>query len=266
MLDYAANARATFGVERLIDWLDQTASRRGSTGAETLRQAFDLEDVAGYWQTVDTNLKAERLRLVFVSDRIGSELRVIIEFLNRQMTATEVLAIEVKQYVDSDGQHQTVVPRIVGDTAEARAVKRTGTRGEPLDRDRMLAALTPHSQSAADATDAILSWADSAPLLDVRYTPKTAMIISGGKPILKLWPDSDPDARTLELHLETLAKHGDPWDDQRIKQLVEELRGLGVDFDDGHRWPYASIEPLADERRRERFFDVITRVIDSLSG
>jgi hypothetical protein len=54
MLDYAANARATFGVELLIDWLDQTASRRGSTGAETLRQAFDLEDVAGYWQTVDT--------------------------------------------------------------------------------------------------------------------------------------------------------------------------------------------------------------------
>lgn len=266
MLDYAANARATFGVERLIDWLDQTAGTRGSTGAETLRQAFGVEDVDAYWQTVDTNLKAERLRLVFVSDRIGSELRAIIEYLNRQMTATEVLAIEVKQYVDADGQHQTIVPRLVGDTAEARTVKRSAVRGEPLDHDRMLAALAQHSKSAADATDAILRWAESTAGLDVRYTPKVAMIRTGGRVILKLWPDSDPDARTLELHLETLVKHGDPWDDERIDQLVQELRDLGVHFDDGRRWTYAAIEPLADKQRRQRFFDVIARVASSLGN
>jgi hypothetical protein len=265
MLDYAANARATFGVERLIDWLDRTAGQRGRTGAETLREAFGLQDVDAYWQTVDTNLKAERLRLVFVSDRIGSELRAIIEFLNRQMTTTEVLAIEVKQYVDAEGQHQTIVPQLVGDTAEARAVKRPATRGEPLDHDRMLAALASHSRPAMDATDAILSWAESTPGFDVRYTPKAAMIRTGGRVILKLWPDSDPDARTLELHLETLVKHGGPWNEERINQLVAEVRQLGVDLDDGPRWPYAEIEPLADEQRRQRFLEVIARVASSLN-
>jgi hypothetical protein len=32
------------------------------------------------------------------------------------MTQTEVLAIEVKQYTDADGQQQTIVPRVIGDT------------------------------------------------------------------------------------------------------------------------------------------------------
>jgi hypothetical protein len=59
---------------------------------------------------------------VFVSHSIGTELRRIIEYLNRQMSATEVLAIEVKPYTDADGAHQTIGPRVVGDTAEARAL------------------------------------------------------------------------------------------------------------------------------------------------
>ena len=69
MLDYAAHARSSFNVERMADWLAEAARQRGSTGAETLLEVFGVEDVDGFWQGVDTNLKAERLRLVFVSDR-----------------------------------------------------------------------------------------------------------------------------------------------------------------------------------------------------
>jgi hypothetical protein len=71
---------------------------------------------------------------VFVSHSIGTELRRIIEYLNRQMSATEVLAIEVKPYTDADGAHQTIGPRVVGDTAEARAARtcvRPAISGEP---------------------------------------------------------------------------------------------------------------------------------------
>jgi hypothetical protein len=266
MLDYAANARASFGVERMIDWLEEAARRRGSTGADTLLEAFGVEDTEAYWQDVDTNLKAERLRLVFVSDRIGSELRSIIEFLNRQMTATEVVAIEVKQYTDADGQHQTIVPRLVGDTAEARAVKRAGPRGDRLDHDQVIAALSEHSEAAANAADAILRWAESAPHLDVRYTTTMGVIETRGRPILKIRTASDSRARALEVHLETLVKHGDPWDQDHVDQLVDELARVGVTLDPGRRWPNAAIEPLADQQRRRSFLDEINRVIDSLSG
>ena len=60
---------------------------------------------------------------MFVADEIAPELRSIVEFLNRQMSETEVIAIEVKHYVDADGQRQTIVPRIIGRTEAARAAK-----------------------------------------------------------------------------------------------------------------------------------------------
>lgn len=141
MLDYAANARTSFTADRMADWLEESARQRGSTAADALLGAFGIEEVDAYWQIVDTNLNAERFRLVFVSDSIGAELRRIIEFLNSQMSRTEVLAIEVKQYTDANGAHQTIVPRLVGDTAEARAVKRPTTRGESLERETLVASL-----------------------------------------------------------------------------------------------------------------------------
>ncbi|MEJ7786576.1 MAG: hypothetical protein WKF96_17380 [Solirubrobacteraceae bacterium] len=82
MLDYAANAKTSFSAERMAAWLEEMARQRGSTAADTLLDTFGVEDVDGFWQTVETNLEAERFRLVFVSDSIGAELRRIIEFLN----------------------------------------------------------------------------------------------------------------------------------------------------------------------------------------
>jgi hypothetical protein len=94
MLDYAANAKASFSVETLFTWTEESASQAGITVAEALASALGIDDPDGFWQRVATNLDAERFRLIFVSDVIGSELRRIIEFLNGQMTRTEVLAIE----------------------------------------------------------------------------------------------------------------------------------------------------------------------------
>ncbi len=91
MLDYAANAATSWNVEQLRAWLEEDTQRRGSSADEALREAFGADDPEAYWASVRTNLSAERLRLIFVSDAIGAELRRIIEFLNGQMTDTTVL-------------------------------------------------------------------------------------------------------------------------------------------------------------------------------
>jgi len=65
---------------------------------------------------------------VFVADEIPSELRRIVEFLNEQMTVTEVLAIEVRQYLAPDSDLITLVPQVIGQTEAARAKKRPGAR------------------------------------------------------------------------------------------------------------------------------------------
>ncbi|MBA2475212.1 MAG: hypothetical protein H0V40_04565 [Actinobacteria bacterium] len=71
------------------------------------------------------HLKAGKLRLIFVADEIPSELRRIVEFLNEQMNRTEVLALEVRQYVEQGGTRLTLVPRLIGETQAARQAKGT---------------------------------------------------------------------------------------------------------------------------------------------
>ncbi len=129
MLDYAANATAFWKVEALQAWFETECERNETDGAAALEAAFDVTDPDSYWATVQTNLAADRIRLVFVADEVAAEVRSIVEFLNRQMRETEVIAIEVKQYVDADGTRQTIVPRVVGRTEAARAAKSPAGRG-----------------------------------------------------------------------------------------------------------------------------------------
>src|SRR5260221_14227178 len=66
-------------------------------------------------------------RLVFVSDLIPPELRRVIEFLNERMSPTEVVGVEIRQYV-GDRDLKTMVPRVVGQTEQARIQKIGGSR------------------------------------------------------------------------------------------------------------------------------------------
>jgi hypothetical protein len=83
-------------------------------------------DAEAFWDAVAANLKERHLRLVFVADRIPPELRSIVELLNEQLQLTEVIAVEIKQYSEPDGERVNIVPRIIGETEMARRVKRPG--------------------------------------------------------------------------------------------------------------------------------------------
>jgi hypothetical protein len=118
------------------------------------------EDADAFWERIKTNLAAGRLRLVFVADEIPSELRRIVEFLNEQMATTQVLAIEIKQYVDSDGKHQTIVPRLLGQTEAARRAKGR-PEGRRWDRDSVLHEIqTKRGKAEMEVARQVLEWAE----------------------------------------------------------------------------------------------------------
>ena len=94
------------------------ASRRSYD--ETLAALLGPEDAL--WTSVKTNLMAGRLRLLLVADEIPSELRTIVEFLNRQMNPAEILAVELRQFT-GEGL-RTVVPLLVGQVQEATLRRR----------------------------------------------------------------------------------------------------------------------------------------------
>lgn len=100
-------------------------------------------------------VSAAKMRLVFVSDQIPSELRRIVEFLNTQMSPAQVLAVEVTQYL-GDGV-QTLVPRMVGQTADAEMRKRREVR--KWDEPSLLAEIERlHGSEEADVARHIIHW------------------------------------------------------------------------------------------------------------
>lgn len=132
MLDYAANGVVYWPIEAIRRQFERTCVASERDPDEALREhlggpEMDLEE---FWRGVDVNLRAGRIRMVFVADVIYPELRRIVEFLNAQMSPAEVIALEIKHYT---GQGlRTLVPRLIGRTAEAERRKGSTSSRPPL--------------------------------------------------------------------------------------------------------------------------------------
>lgn len=138
MLDYAANGAAWWSGGWMRDQLAIRCSGEGlDPDEEVVRLLANSLGVEDFWQRAESNLRAGRLRLVFVADTIPKELLTIVEFLNSQFSQAEVFAVELRYF--EGGEYSTHIPRVVGRTATAEAVKqstgrrRTWTRSEFVD-------------------------------------------------------------------------------------------------------------------------------------
>ena len=198
LLEYAANGTRYWPVEQLRGLFEAGCRERGADPDVALLESFGDEiDVEAWWAQVADNLSHGRLRLVFVADEISRELRRIIEFLNEQMTQTEVLGVEIRQYVDEGGEHQTLVPRLVGQTERARTTKGGGRRraGE-WDMPTLLAEIATHGDQALEGAKALFGWAEPHPAVSVDFgkgaTNGTATFRLQGGAVLtafRLWSD-----------------------------------------------------------------------------
>lgn len=123
MLDYAANAVRWWRVEKMASWLERTCEQQDTSALERLGRllATDAPDAESYWRSVQANLTSGRIRLIFVADKIPAELETIIEFLNEQMNPAAVVGLELRPY--ADGSDRILVPRLIGITARANALK-----------------------------------------------------------------------------------------------------------------------------------------------
>lgn len=163
MLDYAANAVCYWPLKEIRTQYRTTCEQRGQNPEEQLavllNAAPDDESTRiSFWQGVKSNLKAGRIRMIFVADKIPSELRRIVEFLNEQMDPAEVLAVEVKQYV-GDGL-RTLVPTVVSQTAEAQQKKSAGTPPTAWNESKFFSELRKrYGSQSTKAARKIYNWA-----------------------------------------------------------------------------------------------------------
>ncbi|MBI4816595.1 MAG: hypothetical protein HY791_10065 [Deltaproteobacteria bacterium] len=125
MLDYAANAAAYWGKGHIRAAFEAECAKRDLDVDARMELHIGDESVDEFWEHVDENLEQGKLRLLFVADEIPRELQTVVEFLNKQMTLTQVLAVAITQYrsgtVPSTGE--VFVPRVLGNTAAASRTK-----------------------------------------------------------------------------------------------------------------------------------------------
>ena len=166
MLDYAANAVVYWPAEILRAKFEANCTIKGNDPGRVVQDLLNLasDDAAtidAFWGTVKTNLQAGRIRMVFLADKIPTELQRIVEFLNSQMDPAEVLAIELRQFVGNE--FKTMVPRVFGSTATANARKGVRPREtRQWDEASFFQELTAKgSPSAVDAARAILKWSSA---------------------------------------------------------------------------------------------------------
>ncbi len=132
MLDYAANAVKHWPAGEMARSFAARCDSEGRYPAADLADFLD-GDETDFWDRVDANLKAGKLRLLFVADHIPPELARVVEFLNEQMQA-EVLAVELSWFV-AEGGARALVPHLIGATQRAAAAKQG--RAAPV-RDRTI--------------------------------------------------------------------------------------------------------------------------------
>lgn len=130
MLDYAANSTAYWKAGQIAETFAQQAAKNGQNADDALADFLGPDvDPAEFWDQVDANFSAGRIKLVFVADTIPRELARIVEFLNEQMRA-EVRAVELSWFESSDGG-KAFTPRIIGAT-ERSANEKAARAGKTL--------------------------------------------------------------------------------------------------------------------------------------
>jgi hypothetical protein len=263
MLDYAANAAAYWSAESLRAWFEAECEQKQVDPEKTLSEAFGVTDSDGYWETVKTNLAADRIRLVFVADEIPSELRSIIELLNRQMSDIEVFAIEVKQYVDAKAERHTFVPRVIGQTEAARAAKRGGARHQ-WDKESLLDAIA--DSELKTIAEELIDWADSEDRPDVRTTYGTGSVGSASVKLHRgnvrlsttffVWTDGSIQIPFYYLNA-PFSEDRDLREEFR-RRINEAVPGANIppEGEKAHA-PYFSLGALSAEQARQEFFKAI---------
>ena len=127
MVDFVANVIAYQDPAALRAMLEARCRVEGRDVQDVLHEDLGVDmEPRHFWEHVRVNMSVGRMRLIFAADAIPAPLQRIVEFLNEQMSPTEVLALEIRQYVDEAGRQHTLVTRVFGWTAAAQRRKGRG--------------------------------------------------------------------------------------------------------------------------------------------
>ena len=264
MLDYAANSVSYWTIDEIINKFNKNCQAKNIDPDQKISEFLgDEMDLDKFIDTVESNLRAGKIRLIFVADKIPDELKAIIEFLNYQMSPAEVLGIEIKQYANQ--KIKTLVPRVIGKTASA-TVKKGHKDNKQWDYGSFMDNLLSNTDNAQ---------VETALKIIEHFARKTRIWYGRGKtygsvvPILDLTHSNQLFALwssgTVEIYFQH-HKNKPPFDElEKRKELLNSLNGIpGVDLSEDriNGRPYFPLEVLKNEKNLKKFLEIYDWVME----
>jgi hypothetical protein len=267
MLDYASNAVIYWPVETIRAIFEITCRNRGQDPNLVLEQFLNDEiNAEEFWTKTKTNLKAGRVRMLFVANEIPPELRRIVEFLNEQMDPAEVLAVEIKQYSGKDTK--SLIPRVFGHTS---GVIEKGTIWTPR---RFFNYLKEYcGDEEINAANEIMNWAMNGEKgLSIRWgtgringTFSPVLDYNGSKYfIITLWTNGSIAIEFMDL------KKRPPFNEEsnRMELLarLNKISGINISRDRIGGEPSIYLHTLADKNALDQFLHVLDWIVQEIKA
>ena len=269
MLDYAANAVLYWPLDTIRQRFEESCRSRGGepdleiadfvgvTGAADHESA-----VARFWESVETNLRAGKVRLIFAADSIPPELRRIVEFLNEQMNPAEVLAIEIRQYVGTGVR--TLVPTVI------RSLKRLTSAAErpagQWNRESFIAALRERrGDEAVAVAQAIWDWSPKrCPLVWWGEGRKDGSCFLGiSHQGVNYYPFAMWTYGRIQLQFQMLQQRGvQPESINTLIAALKEIPGVHMPDDASNRYPAFEMSLLKQAELRSQFLKAIEGFVE----
>jgi hypothetical protein len=250
------------------------------TDLETASEVESPRDT--FWDEVEANLAAGRIRMVLVVDEVQAELARMVDFLNAQLREAEVWILEIKQLAGPSGRLlQTAILGRRGTPPAAKAARKAGSRPDgraaappvaarpdPASREAWVAALRAQcDEQEAAVLDDLLRWMSEqygATSVSGAWPASYRLAVKeGGK---DRFPFGVTETKTAAIYLGSLLATRAYEGEEARRNLVHEIASVGlpmsdVDLKGDLRIP---LRDLAAPARRTQLLAVLDGVIETL--
>lgn len=273
MLDYAANAVLNWKVETVRAAYEEQCNVTHTDSAAVLANLIGpSKSPEEFWESVKTNLEAQKIRMIFLADKISDELKTIVCFLNRQMDPAEVLAVELQYFTDAAKTLQTLVPTLYGETAAQKSKRSSSSSvGVVISESEYMATVEAQgSTKRVQVVRSIMDWArkKGGSLIFRRGSRDTTCILQfskthGSSSPIRCKQDGKLVFRMLDLVPDP------PFNDPEILQELEDKLSVlpGFDVRGGMTGlPYINMDKLETAKVRESLVQVLDWIYDKLEN
>ena len=285
ILYYAANAALWWPGEALKAAFAADHASAGAQDDKALARIVG-PDIApeAFWDQVEANLAAGRIRMVLVVDEVQADLARMVDFLNAQLRDAEVWILEVRQLAGPSGRLlQTAIVGRRGDVPAAKAAKRAPSvrgkaraaspaastaRADPASREAWVSSLRARcDEQEAAVLDDLLRWmSEQYGATSVSSEPPATFRLSvkeGGK---DRFPFGVTEGKAAAINLGSLSATRAYEGEDARRSLIHEIAAAGLPVSDADlkgdlRIP---LKDLAASTVRTQVLAVLDGVIETL--